>query len=331
MGDIYEREGRGVVSIQARGVSVESESPFGFPQEREGTATGSGFVVDSDGTVITNAHVVDGADEVTVRFGDDQDVDAEVLGVDASSDVAVLKVNPDDAELHPIELGDSSAAKVGDPVVAIGNPFGFLNRTVTTGIVSAVQRQIEAPNGFTIPNAIQTDASINPGNSGGPLLNAEGQVIGINSQIATGGGSGGSVGIGFAVPSNEVKRLLPKLKEGEEIKRPFIGIAMTPVTEQIAEELDLSVNEGVLIADVTEGTAASRAGLRAGEPNTEGLPEGGDVITAVDGEKVTQPDDVAAAVAGKAVGDEVELEVLPRRRKRTVTIELGERPASATE
>jgi S1-C subfamily serine protease len=329
VGEIYEQEGRGVVSIQARGVSSESESPFGFPQEREGTATGSGFVVDSDGTVITNAHVVDGADEVTVRFGDDQDVDAEVLGVDPSSDVAVLKVDPGAAELHPIELGDSSAAKVGDPVVAIGNPFGFLNRTVTTGIVSAVQRQIEAPNGFTIPNAIQTDASINPGNSGGPLLNADGQVIGINSQIATGGGSGGSVGIGFAVPSNEVKTLLPKLKEGEEIKRPFIGISMVPITDGIAEELKLPVKEGVLIADVTEGTAASRAGLRAGEPNAEGLPEGGDVITAVDGEKVTQPDDVAAAVAGKAVGDEIELEVLRGDRERKVTIELGERPASA--
>ena len=329
VGDIYEQEGRGVVSIQARGVSGESESPFGFPQEREGTATGSGFVVDSDGTVITNAHVVDGADQVTVRFGDDQDVDAEVLGADLSSDVAVLKVNPDDAELHPIELGDSSAAKVGDPVVAIGNPFGFLNRTVTSGIVSAVQRQIEAPNGFTIPNAIQTDASINPGNSGGPLLNAQGQVIGINSQIATGGTSGGSVGIGFAVPSNEVKRLLPQLKEGEEVKRPFIGIAMTPLTDQIAEQLDLPVKEGVLVADVTDGSAASRAGLRAGEPNAEGVPEGGDVITEVDGKKVTEPSDVAAAVASKAVGDEVELEVQRGGDKRTVTLKLGERPASA--
>ena len=214
-------------------------------------------------------------------------------------------------------------------MVAIGNPFGFLNRTVTSGIVSAVQRDIEAPNGFTIPNAIQTDASINPGNSGGPLLNAQGQVIGINSQIATGGGSGGSVGIGFAVPSNEVKRLLPQLKEGEEIKRPFIGISMTPVTDQIAEDLDLPVSEGVLIAEVTEGTAASRAGLRAGEPNTDGLPEGGDVITAVDGKKVTSPDDVASAVAAKAVGDEVELEVYRGDDKRTVTIKLGERPASA--
>ena len=329
VGDIYEREGRGVVSIQARGVSAQSDSPFGFPQERQGTATGSGFVVDGDGTVVTNAHVVDGADEVTVRFGDDQDVDAKVLGVDPSSDLAALKVSPDDADLQPIDLGDSSAAKVGDPVVAIGNPFGFLNKTVTTGIVSAVQRQIEAPNGFTIPNAIQTDASINPGNSGGPLLNAEGKVVGINSQIATGGGSSGSVGIGFAVPSNEVKRLLPQLKEGEEIKRPFIGIAMTPVTDRIAEQLKLPVDEGVLIQDVTEGTAASRAGLRAGKPSTEGLPEGGDVITAVDGEKVTQPSDVAAVVADKAVGDEVELEVYRGDDKRTVTVKLGERPANA--
>jgi len=329
VGDIYEKEGRGVVSIQARGVSSESESPFGFPQERQGTATGSGFVVEDDGTVVTNAHVVDGADEVTVRFGDNQDVDAKILGTDLGSDVAVLQVDPDAADLQPIPLGDSAAAKVGDPVVAIGNPFGFLNRTVTSGIVSAVQRDIKAPNGFTIPNAVQTDASINPGNSGGPLLNAEGQVIGINSQIATGGGSGGSVGIGFAVPSNEVKRLLPQLKEGEDIKRPYIGITMAQINDRIAEQLKLPVKEGVLIQDVDDGTGADRAGLRAGEPNTDGLPEGGDLIVSVDGEKVTGPDDVAAAVAAKQVGDEIELGLVRGEERRTVTVKLGERPANA--
>ena len=187
MSDIYRQEGRGVVFIEARGVQRDSESPFG--DRSEGAATGSGFVVDKDGTIVTNAHVVEGAESVTVRFDEKGDrVDAKVRGRDPSSDLAVLKIDPSQVEnLQPLPLGDSSDVKVGDPTIAIGNPFG-LSRTVTTGIVSAKQRQIEAPNGFQISNVIQTDASINPGNSGGPLLDAAGRVIGINSQIATGSG-----------------------------------------------------------------------------------------------------------------------------------------------
>jgi S1-C subfamily serine protease len=183
--EIYKEEGRGVVFVQARG-GRDEPSIFGLPQ-REGVSTGSGFVVDRDGTIVTNAHVVEGAREVTVRFGEDeQPIDADVKGRDPSTDLAVLQVDTDDVEqLAPLPLGDSSKVDVGDPVVAIGNPFGF-TRTVTTGIVSALQRQITAPNGFPIRNVIQTDASINPGNSGGPLLDADGKVIGINSQIATG-------------------------------------------------------------------------------------------------------------------------------------------------
>src|SRR5829696_9355379 len=220
--DIYKQEGRGVAFISAEGVSGDSESPFGLPQE--GTATGSGFVVDKDGYIVTNAHVVDGADNVTVSFGEESDaVDAEVKGVDTSSDVAVLKVDPAEVKggLTAVPLGNSDSAAVGDPVIAIGNPFGY-SRTVTTGIVSGLQREIQAPNGFTIPDVIQTDASINPGNSGGPLLDANGRVIGINSQIATGGGQG-SVGIGFSVPINTAKRLLPDLKAGEKIERAYLG------------------------------------------------------------------------------------------------------------
>src|SRR5688500_16631623 len=207
--DIYRREGRGVVFAEAEGVS-EGQSIFGAPDE--GTATGSGFVVDRDGTILTNAHVVSGAENVTVSFTEDGDpVDAEVRGVDASTDLAVLNVDPDDVEnLTPMPLGDSSKVAVGDPVVAIGNPYGF-QRTVTTGIVSALQREITAPNGCQINGVTQTDAPITPGNSGGPLLDANGRVIGINSQIATGGTSQGSVGIGFAVPINTAKKLLPEL------------------------------------------------------------------------------------------------------------------------
>src|SRR5918997_4874300 len=195
VGQIYDRTGPGVVYVEATG--GESNSPFGLPDDG-GAATGSGFVLDPDGHILTNAHVVEEAEEVKVRFGDGDPVDAELVGTDPSTDIAVIKVEPGEADLKPIELGDSSAVKVGDPTIAIGNPFGF-DRTVTTGIVSALQREIEAPNGFPIQGVIQTDASINPGNSGGPLLNAAGEVVGINSQIATGGGGSGSVGIGFAV------------------------------------------------------------------------------------------------------------------------------------
>ena len=211
--EIYKEEGKGVVFVQAEGVTEGADSPFGTPQG-QGTATGSGFVVDNDGTIITNAHVVSGSDNVKIRFQEDGNfIDARVVGRDTSTDVAVLKIDPDQAKgVRPVPLGDSSKAQVGDPVVAIGNPFGF-TRTVTTGIVSALQRQIEAPNGFPIKNVIQTDASINPGNSGGPLLDSVGRVIGINSQIATGGAQG-SVGIGFAVPINTVKKLLPAAREG---------------------------------------------------------------------------------------------------------------------
>ena len=216
-------------------MSGDSESPFGSPQE--GTATGSGFVVDDEGTIITNAHVVSGAESVSVSFTEEgEQVDAEVKGVDTSTDLAALQVDPADVEggLDPIPLGDSSQAEVGDPVVAIGNPFGF-TRTVTTGIVSALARQIQAPDGFPIRNVIQTDASINPGNSGGPLLDGEGRVIGINSQIATGGTSQGSVGIGFAVPINTAKSLLPDLREGNDIERAYLGVSMVDVTEEVAD------------------------------------------------------------------------------------------------
>src|SRR5215208_3219255 len=215
--DIYRQEGRGVVFIQSEGVSG-GENVFG--EQQQGTATGSGFVADKDGTIITNAHVVDGASKVTVSFEEGGDaIDADVKGVDDDADIAVLKINPEGRDLTVLPLGDSSKLDVGDPVVAIGNPFG-LQRTVTTGIVSALQRQVDAPSGFPISNVIQTDAAINPGNSGGPLLDAEGRVIGINSQIATGGGQG-SVGIGFAVPIDTAKDLLPKLRQGREIERAY--------------------------------------------------------------------------------------------------------------
>jgi S1-C subfamily serine protease len=321
--DIYREEGRGVVFIQAEGVA--GSSVFG---QEQGTATGSGFVVDEDGTILTNAHVVDGADEVTVSFEEGGEaIDAELKGVDPDTDLAVLKIDPDEVEdLTVVPLGDSSKVDVGDPVVAIGNPFG-LQRTVTTGIVSALQRQIDAPSGFSISNVIQTDASINPGNSGGPLLDAQGRVIGINSQIATGGGQG-SVGIGFAVPVNTATDLLPRLREGEEIERAYLGVTMGTVTEDLASENDLPADSGALIERVEEGDPADEAGLRGTETDelTGEITEPGDLIVRLDGERVQSADDVVSAVAGKQPGDTIEVEIYRGDDKRTVEVELGERP-----
>ncbi len=325
VGDVFAAEGRGVVYVQAEGVS--SDSPLGAGGQ--GTATGSGFLVDDSGTILTNAHVVEGADRVTVSFEDDNgnEIEAEVKGRDVSSDLAVLKIDAGEAKgVSPIPLGDSSRAQVGDPVIAIGNPFG-LTRTVTTGIVSAVQRRIDAPNDFSIGDVIQTDASINPGNSGGPLLDAQGRAIGINAQIAT-DGSQGSVGIGFAIPVNTVKDLLPELEKGGEIKRGYLGVTALDVNASTAKELDLPVDEGALLQEVRPGGPADRAGLRAGgRPTTGGdVSAGGDVIVAIEGEKIESSTDLVAAVEDLDPGQEIEVELYRGDEKRTETVKLGERP-----
>jgi S1-C subfamily serine protease len=324
--DIYRQEARGVVFVEADGVTSQ-ESMFGTPNQ--GTATGSGFVVDKDGTILTNAHVVSGAESVTVSFSENGDaVDAEVKGVDESTDLAVLKVDPDDVEnLVAMPLGDSSQVQVGDSVVAIGNPFGF-QRTVTTGIVSALQREITAPNGFQIRNVIQTDAAINPGNSGGPLLDASGRVIGINSQIATGGASQGSVGIGFAVPINTAKSLLPELREGGEIKRAYLGVTMSDVDEDVANELNLPVDHGALIQQAAENGPADDAGLRgsSGNDTSGNVTGGGDLLVKVDGDEVENSGDVAAAIEDNQPGDTIEVEYYRGDDLKTASIELAERP-----
>ena len=324
--DIYREEGKGVVFVEARGVS-EEPSIFGQPRQ-EGEATGSGLVVDGDGTILTNAHVVEGSDDVSVRLGENgAPVDADVKGRDPSTDLAVLKVDPDDLKgVKPIPLGDSSKVRVGDPVVAIGNPFGF-TRTVTTGIVSAKQRQITAPNGFPIRNVIQTDASINPGNSGGPLLDAEGRAIGITSQIATGGGQG-SVGIGFAVPIDTAKQLLPQLERGAEIEHAYLGVEMTTVTPDLARDLNLPVSHGALLQSVVDGGPADKAGLRGGRTETgSGVAAGGDLVVEIDGERVRTSDDVASTVSAHSPGDEVEIVYYRGDERHTAQVKLGERPA----
>jgi S1-C subfamily serine protease len=315
---IYREDGPGVVYIQAQGVSGGQDV---FGQQQQGTATGSGFVVDGDGTIVTNAHVVDGASKVTVSFTEGGEaIPADVKGVDNDSDVAVLKIDPSGQDLHVLQLGDSEKAEVGDPVVAIGNPFG-LQRTVTSGIVSGLGRTVDAPSGFPITDVIQTDASINPGNSGGPLIDAQGRVIGINSQIATGGGQG-SVGIGFAVPINTVKQLLPQLRAGKDVPHAYLGVKMGDVSSDLAKQLNLPVDEGALVVEVTPGSPAAKARLNAADQSGRG----GDLIVSVDGKRVRGSDDVVAAVAQKKPGETIELQYYRGKEKRTATVKLADRP-----
>jgi S1-C subfamily serine protease len=325
--DIYRRTAAGVVFVTAR-VVTQSDSPFGYPLEQEGLATGSGFVLDKDGFILTNAHVVEGARAASVRFEEGGDlVDAKVVGRDLSTDIAVLKVNPGDAKLAPLALGNSSRVRVGDPAIAIGNPFGY-DRTVTTGIISALQRQIRAPNGFTIGHVIQTDAPINPGNSGGPLLNAAGQVIGINSQIAT-AGSRGSVGIGFAVPINTAKKVVPQLEQHGRIVHAYLGVTTFPLNKDLSAAVNLDIDRGALVQEVTPGGPASRAGLRAGKIHTdEGIILGGDIIVEVDGERIAKPDDVAAAISDNKPGESVQVKYYRDNKLQTKQIKLGTRPAA---
>ena len=281
-----------------------SASP-GVVSVRTGGGSGTGFVIDRDGTLVTNAHVVGDAETVEVQFADDATARARVAGVDRSSDLAVLRVDPDDTgPLHALELADSEGVRTGQLAVAIGSPFG-LPQTATAGIVSGTGRHIQAPDGFQIDRVIRTDAPINPGNSGGPLLDARGRVIGVNSQIQT-GGSSGNVGIGFAVPSNTVADVVPRLERGEAIERPFLGVSTGAGTS------------GALVREVTSGGPAADAGLRTG-----------DVIRSIAGEAVAEPDDVAAAIQDRRPGETVEIEIRRGGSTETLDVRLGTRPAQA--
>jgi S1-C subfamily serine protease len=332
--EIYKRAAPGVVFIRAQ-VVEQTQSPFdfGFPQQQRGEATGSGFVIDRNGTILTNAHVVSGATKVTVQFADRHVVDATILGRDESTDLAVLKVSDaKPSELDPLTMGSSRGVQVGDPTIAIGNPFG-LERTLTTGVVSATRRTIQAPNGFEIDGVIQTDAAINPGNSGGPLLDAAGRVIGINSQIETGGSGNGSVGIGFAIPIDTAKRLLPELEKNGRINRGFLGVDSITVDKTL-RDLNLPVDHGALVQTVTPGSPAAKAGISGGDIvaqlNGNEVRLGGDIVTAVDGKKVRTSDDLANAIARKKQGDKVKIDLIRDGRKLTVEATLAERPATQT-
>jgi S1-C subfamily serine protease len=332
---IYSQDAPGVVFIQATQKQPQPQAfnPFGAPGGSRSVATGSGFVIDDSGRIITNAHVVDGSSDIQVKFGDSgQTYDAKVIGEDQSTDVAVIQVDAPANTLHPLPLGDSSNVQVGDQVVAIGNPFG-LDRTATAGIVSAVQREISSPNGFTIENAIQTDAPINPGNSGGPLIDAAGRVIGINSQIESGGSGQGNVGIGFAVPIDTAKQISQQLIANGEVQHAFLGISGTDLTSDVAHVLNLNVDSGAIVQSVVPNSPAAKAGIEAGDATMtvsgQRIKAGGDVIIAADGKPVHSMGDVIAAVDSKQPGDDLQLTLVRDGQQRDVTVQLAERPASA--
>jgi S1-C subfamily serine protease len=336
--EVYVRDAPGVAFVTST-IVQKSESPFGLfgggESQRQGQATGSGIVISANGTILTNYHVVENAIKVTVSFEKGKTVNAQIVGKDPSNDLAVLKIPTDGLTLHPLALGSSSAVTVGDPVYAIGNPFD-LERTLTTGVISALQREITAPNGFAINNVLQTDAPINPGNSGGPLLNTAGEVIGINSQIETGGTGGGSVGIGFAVPINTAKSEIAQLEKGGTVRGAYLGLTSLTIDGSLSA-LNLPVKSGALVQSVQKGTAAAKAGIKGGAVSTNSengqIAVGGDIIESIDGKTIGSSQELASAIAAKKPGNQVTIGL--RRatgkgsyEKKTVTVTLGSRPNS---
>ncbi len=276
-----------------------------MPREFKQQSLGTGFIIDKDGFILTNNHVVEKTDEIKVRLSDDTEYIAQIIGRDPKTDLALIKIEPDNS-LHPLPMGDSDKLEVGEWVIAIGNPFG-LGNTVTAGIVSAKYRQIGMG---TYENFIQTDASINPGNSGGPLLNIRGEVIGINTAIFS--RTGGSVGIGFAIPVNMAKELLPQLKKGKVV-RGWLGVMIQTITPELKDKLDLKDEKGALVADVTSGGPADKAGIKRG-----------DVIVTFDGKEIKEMKDLPYIVGSTPVGKEVTVEVIRKGRIERIEVKIGE-------
>jgi len=301
---IYEQAGPGVVEITVTTSGGSSGTdPFGGGGG-SATAQGSGFVYDSSGHVVTNDHVVEGATSIKVELSNGKTYDATLVGTDPSTDLAVIKVDAPASQLHPLALASSSSVEVGDGVVAIGSPFG-LSETVTAGIVSALNRQIDSPNGFTIPGAIQTDAAINHGNSGGPLLDLSGKVIGVNAQIES--ESGDNAGVGFAIPSSTVKSVVAQILSGGQVRHAYLGVSIGDAAGQGAE-----------VQQVQSGSPAANAGLEAG-----------DVITALDGDSIQDAASLTAAVGAHSSGDHVKVTYTRDGSTKTVTVTLGTRPSSS--
>jgi S1-C subfamily serine protease len=330
---IYSNLSGGVVMVLSEFGNAGTDV-FGQPQG--GQALGTGFVVDEDGYILTNAHVVDEngqrADSVTVVFNkggsETQRVKGELVGVDVGSDVAVVKVDPKSVDLKPLPLGDSDKVVVGEPVVAIGNPLGY-DFSITSGIVSATGRSLQAPNGQTIPNGIQTDAAINQGNSGGPLIDNGGRVIGINEQIASQGG--GNDGLGFAVPINTAIRSLEQLKSTGKVQYAWMGVGLTTITPDIASMFNMTTQGGALVETVSSGSPAAKAGIRGGDQDVtvqgEQFTIGGDVIVKVDNTEIKTADDLIAFLGTKKPGDTVTVTVERDGKTQELTVTLAERPS----
>ncbi len=330
---IYRRDAPGVVQITATSLTSGTSDPFnGLPTAQKQESLGSGFVIDKAGHIVTNYHVIQGAQQIQVSFSGQDEIDATVVGKDPSTDTAVLKIDAHARALTPLTLGNSDAVTVGDSVYAIGNPFGF-TRTLTTGVVSAVQRQIEAPNSLKIDHAIQTDAAINHGNSGGPLIDAGGRVIGVTSQISTGTtGQQGNLGIGFAVPINTVRQVAAQILATGKAEHAFLGVTTAAITPQLARLFNLPVSRGLLVTDVDAGSNADKAGIVPGKTPVivQGMSYnvGGDIIVSIDHEALSSFDQLRDAIAQHKPGDKVQLQIYHHGSKKTVTVKLGNRPGS---
>ncbi len=316
--EIFENSEAGVVKVNVQRTEGDV-SPIGV---------GSGFVFDKKGHIITNAHVVKDAVKVVITFLDGRSYNAEIIGIDSFTDIAVIKVNADLSLLHPLSLGDSSNLKVGESIAAIGNPFG-LSGSMTSGIVSQLGRLLPSDVGYSIPDVIQTDAAINPGNSGGPLLNMRGEIVGINTAIQS--TTGEFTGVGFAIPSQTIAKIVPFLIQNGEYKHPWIGISGRDIGPDLARVLDLKDAVGFLVVTVVPDSPASRAGLHGSDNviEVDGIQYtiGGDIILSVDGVEVRKISDILVHLQrAKSVGDEMVLEILRDSRTTNFTIVLGERP-----
>jgi S1-C subfamily serine protease len=320
--DVYNRAAKGVVEITVN--STSSSDPFGGSRTQQ--AQGSGFVYDDAGHVVTNEHVVDGANSISVRLSDGATYKATVVGADPSTDLAVLKVDAPASLLPPLALGDSSSVAVGQGVVAIGSPFG-LEETVTAGIVSALHREMTAPNNYTIADSIQTDAAINHGNSGGPLLDLTGKVIGVTSQIES--DSGDNAGVGFAIPSNTVESIVSQLISGGTVQHAYLGVGIASIPASAASQL--GVPAGVELTEVRSGTPAAKAGLRGATGSRtvagQSYPTGGDIVTAVDGKTVSEASELGSAIDAKRPGDSVSITYVRAGTAHTARVTLGTRPS----
>jgi S1-C subfamily serine protease len=317
---IYKADARGVVSV--------------ITTTTDGVAQGSGIVLDTSGYILTNQHVVEGQKGVRVSFSNSDNVKAKVIGMDASTDLAVLKVDLPASALHPLPLGDSASVQVGDSVVAIGNPFG-LDRTLTAGIISAVHREISAPNKFAIRNALQTDAAINHGNSGGPLIDRNGAVIGINAQLPSNSEVNGNVGVGFAIPVNIAKTVIPQLEQYGHVAHPWLGLEGDTIDSSLASAAHVPVAHGVLIEGIVPGSPIAKAGLKGGSSsvivNGMGYCLGGDVITKIDGTAVNSVDALQTMLSSHAPGETLTVHVVHRGgTSKDYAVKLGAQPQQGT-